>query len=243
MFSFAEEMERSHVEEADIRVEKAALKEDGSLAIEGYGRLAADGRLAAVKNGAFHTATIPAKEPLPAIPLGPAFDFAADKPNSLNTDCWKMAYAKDGDDVGAITSGRADYAGWLDMRMGAWEMQLPMEREEEVYPVDLWYGTKVQANIVPDDLKLMIDGFKGRGYTLYVNGRQVTEAPERSYLDAEIKTVPMAGYFIEGTNWITVRLTVAGKSDGMTDLLKIIGSFSVKEIGGAETICPPVEAL
>ncbi|MBR3037124.1 MAG: hypothetical protein IKI52_00330, partial [Clostridia bacterium] len=133
--------------------------------------------------------------------------------------------------------------GWFDMRMGAWEMQLPVERDEETYPVTLWYVTKVRASYVPDDLKLMIDGFKGSAYTLYVNGREVTETPVRSYLDAEIKTVPMKAYFVIGDNTVAVRLTVTKKSDGMTDLLKIIGSFAVAEDHGVETIAEPKTEL
>lgn len=103
--------------------------------------------------------------------------------------------------------------------------------------MDLWYVTSVEADFVPEDLKLMIDGFKGAGYVLYVNGRQVTETPERSYLDAEILTVPMKHYFTPGTNWITVKLTVTGKSDGMIDLLKLIGSFGVEQRRNGSHIC------
>ena len=154
-----------------------------------------------------------------------------------------MTYAAADDDIAAITGGTADYSFWLPMRMGAWEMQLPCERDDETYPVDLWYQTHVQADFIPADLKLMIDGFKGSGYTLYVNGREVTETPVRSYLDAEMKEVPLAPYFREGGNVITVRLTVTKKSDGMTDLLKIIGSFGVEEKEGRETIVPAPETM
>lgn len=259
LFSFAEKTEPVHVSAADIHVEQAQVLADGKVRITGCGRLAADGSLTLDRDGSLipdgaerltpdgagreQTVAVKAQAPLPEISLGERFDFAIDKPNSLNTDRWKMKYVEAGDDEAAITTGRADYSGWLDMRMGGWEMQLPVERDEEVYPVDLWYVTHVEAGFVPEDLKLMIDGFKGAGYTLYVNGRQVTETPERSYLDPEIRTVPMKDYFVPGTNWIAVKLTVTCKSDGMIDLLKFIGTFAVEETGGTEVIRPMVTAM
>ncbi len=236
MFSFADAVEPAHICAADITVE--AFDPDTRVAT-GFARLAHDGEVTLCDNGVLTTQTVSAVRPGDAIPLCGPFAFAIDKPNSINTDAWKMTYATEHDDVAAITNGTADMSGWLDMRMGAWEMQLPVERENETYPVTLWYVTKIRAAFVPDDLKLMIDGFKGQCYTLYVNGREVTETPERSYLDAEIRTVPMQPYFTVGENTVAVKLTVTKKSDGMTDLLKIIGSFSVEERDGIETIVAP----
>lgn len=46
-----------------------------------------------------------------------------------------------------------------------------------------------------------------------------------------------------GVNTIAVRLTVTKKSDGMIDLLKIIGSFSVDKVDGVETIVPLVKTM
>lgn len=243
LFSFAEEVEAVHAAESDIEIGALTLTEDGHGKMEGFGRLTEDGSLTLSVDGEEKKLTVPAGNVLPEILLDGSFAFAIDKPNSLNTDAWKMQYVKEGDDVAAITCGKADYTDWLDMRMGAWEMQLPMERDEDTYPVDLWYVTKVHADVVPEDLKLMIDGFKGAGYTLYVNGTEVKDTPVRSYLDAEILTVPMTPYFTVGENWITVKLTVTKKSDGMTDLLKIIGSFAVEERDGMEVIVPMVEAM
>lgn len=242
MFSFAEETDLFHVSESALEVESAEFADSGSR-ILAVGRLDGDTTLRVETPQGEKICAVSAEKPIPAIPLDGDFGFAIDKPNSLNTDRWKMKYVEPEDDTVAITTGKADMSGWLDMRMGAWEMQLPMERDSGEYPVDLWYVTKVEADTVPADLKLMIDGFKGSGYTLYVNGREVTETPERSYLDAEIKVVPMTNYFTVGTNVITVKLTVTKKSDGMVDLLKIIGTFAVEEKNGVEHIVPMVETL
>ncbi len=242
LFSFAEEQDTVHAVKSDIMLENIIRKEDGSGSVSGYGRLFG-GSLTLSVDGQEKELAVPAGDMLEEILLDGPFDFAIDKPNSLNTDAWRVQYAKADDDIAAITGGKADYSDWLTMRMGAWEMQLPVERDEETYPVDLWYVTKVHADVVPEDLKLMIDGFKGTGYTLYVNAREVTDMPVRSYLDAEILTVPMNTYFTAGVNWIAVKLTVTKKSDGMTDLLKIIGSFAVEERDGEEVIVPMIKEL
>ena len=240
MFSFAEETEPVHISASDITVESFDPK---TKTTRGFARLSEDGSLTLWDGAAHRSATVPFRTPQEPILLDGTFAFSTDKPNSLNTDAWKMTYAEDGEDTLAITEGRADMSEWLDMRMGAWEMQLPVERDRETYPVTLWYVTKVRAAYLPDDLKLMIDGFKGSAYTLYVNGKEVAETPKRSYLDAEILTVPMKPYFAIGENTIAVRLTVTKKSDGMTDLLKIIGSFAVEKRDGAETIVAPKTEL
>lgn len=235
MFGFAEETETSHVAISPLAVESADFI---GGKIQAVGRLTENAALVVDTPAGEQTVAIKAAEPMDIIPLEGEFGFAIDKPNSLNTDAWRMTYASDSDDVAAITEGRADYSNWLPMRMGAWEMQLPMERDDDEYPVDLWYVTTVRANYIPEDLKLMIDGFKGSKYTLYINGREVTETPVRSYLDAEIKTVPMVPYFKLGDNTVAVKLTVTRKSDGMVDLLKVIGTFAVEVIDGVETIVP-----
>ncbi len=243
MIAFAVETEKSHVRCAPMTVESAELSADGTGRILCSGRLEQDGCLVVDTENGERILPVKAEKPLPEIPLTGPFAFATDKPNSLNTDDFRMRYATPEDDVAAITEGREDLSGWLPMRMGAWEMQLPEEREEEVYPVTLWYVTKVHADFVPEDLKLMIDGFKGSGYTLYVNGKQVTETPERSYLDAQIKTVPLKDYFTVGVNTVSVKLTVEKKSDGMVDLLKFIGTFAVEKVGETEHIVPMVDTM
>ncbi len=243
LYAFADEVEAAHVCESAIQVTSTQLDSSGHGTVLGFGREAGETMLTVDSPCGKHTVTVPAGQVLSPIALTGPFDFAINKPNSLNTDAWRMTYSVPGEDVAAITTGQADMTDWYPMHMGAWELQLPMERDEATYPVDLWYVTKVEAACVPADLRLMIDGFKGDGYELHVNGRQVTETPVRSYLDAQMKEVPLAPYFHEGTNTIAVKLTVSKKSDGMIDLLKIIGSFAVESREGAETIVPMVTTM
>lgn len=243
LYAFAEETETAHVCEASVIVERAELTADGHGVIHAVGRERLGSTLIVACAQERKHFSIPAGDCMDIIrPQGP-FAFRIDKPNSLNTDAWRVCYASQGEDVAAITTGRADMSDWLPMHMGAWELQLPTEREESTYPVCLWYVTQVEAACVPKDLSLLIDGFKGAGYVLYVNGKEVTETPVRSYLDAEMKQVPLSPYFVVGTNTIAVRLTVTKKSDGMIDLLKIIGSFAVDRIDGREVIVPMVGTM
>ena len=116
----------------------------------------------------------------------------------------------------------------LPFGMGAWEMQLPFEWEGG-YPVELKYKAEINADFVPADILLMIDGFKGKKYTIHVNGKKITTKPRRSYLDAQIKTVSIKNQFLIGKNEIIITITAAKKSDGLVDLLKIIGSFAVED--------------
>lgn len=243
LYAYADETELAHVQRAAVTVDAVGLDAAGHGVIHAAGRVPDATVLEVACPEGVRTVEVPASSCEAPIALNGPFAFSIDKPNSLNTDDWRMTYAAEGEDVEAITTGKADMHDWLPMHMGAWELQLPMERDEAVYPLDLWYVTQVQADVVPEDLRLMIDGFKGAGYLLYVNGRQVTDTAVRSYLDAEMKEVPLAPYFQVGVNTIAVRLTVTKKSDGMVDLLKIIGTFAVENRSGKEVIVPMVTTM
>lgn len=244
LYAFADSTAAARVEASDAAVETAEFNEEGTRGtVKAYGRLTAGGEMKLVLAGEERTAALKPGACLPEIVLEGEFGFETNKPNSINTDSWKMTYAAENDDIAAITEGRADMAGWFDMKMGAWELQLPEEREDDTYPVDLWYVTTVEAETVPEDLRVMIDGFKGSAYRLFVNGCEITAEPVRSYLDAEMKEVPVSAEFRKGTNVIAVKLTVTKKSDGMIDLLKVIGTFAVEEKNGRETIVPMVGTM
>jgi hypothetical protein len=85
----------------------------------------------------------------------------------------------------------------------------------------------------------MIDGFSGKEHQLYVNGQQVTDKGTRSYLDAEIKEVDIRPFVQPGRNVIAVRLVVRRRTDGILDLLKILGRFSLEKAGGTYRIGAP----
>lgn len=236
MISVAEQPAAVYALASDMQIESV---EGGT--VRGYARLEQDGRVELHTENGVKDCTLRAQKPMEPLAFGEVWDFSVDKPNALLTDHWKVTY--DDGSYRPENGDEADYSGWMDFRMGAWEMQLPEERDEDVYPVSLWYVTTFEADYLPEDLRLMIDGFKGAAYELYVNGKRVTETPVRSYLDAEIKEVPLTGYARLGTNRVAVRLTVRKKSDGMVDLLKVIGNFSIDTIDGKDVIQLPVAAL
>ncbi|MCF7802642.1 MAG: hypothetical protein K9N57_00465 [Candidatus Marinimicrobia bacterium] len=177
----------------------------------------------------------------PPIEVGPEFDFAMEDDNVLCISEWRMQPDEEG--VGVERQYFAkdfDDSDWLNVTMGAWEMQLPQEREEETYPVDVWYRVPFEAEYLTENMRLLIDGFSGEDFTLYINGEEVTEEGTRSSIDAEIKEVPVYKYLQEGTNVVALRLTVSKRTHGLLDLLKIVGDFSVSE---AQSIVEPKSSI
>lgn len=225
------------VVESDIVVDEIC-----GNSIKGHGRLTTDGKVTVIKDGKEESINVPATTPLKPFDLNGNWAIKTDRPNTILTDKWKVTYDK-GQSPEDFSKEDYCFDGFFDFHMGAWEVQLPEERDEEIYPVKLWYVTNIEAEIVPEDLRIMIDGFKGSDYKLFVNGKLITAEPVRSYLDAEIKEVPVSNEFKVGKNTIAVLLTVNKKSDGMVDLLKVIGTFTVKDKNGVEAICEPVSSI
>lgn len=163
-------------------------------------------------------------------------------PNALILNQWKTAFDTAAYTPAALCSPDFDFSGFMDFRMGTWALQLPYERAEETYPVDLVYVTRFRCCHCPDDLKMMIDGFRCDSYEVYLNGERIEDTPVRSYLDAEITTLPLRNIH-QGENTLVVRMTVSSKNAGILDLLKLIGTFSVGEDEKGEYIAAPVTSL
>ncbi len=236
LFSGEEYKGQPHLEEADFTV----LSFDGTT-IRGVGGGAEKSALAICQDTRKPFCE-KINNPTVEIPLPDTWEFTLDKPNCILTGDYKMRYAKEGE--GAETARdicRKDYdfTGWYDFKMGAWEMQLPTERDTEEYPVTLWYAARIQADYVPEDAMLLIDGFAGSSFELYVNGELVEGPFGRSWLDAEILSAPVGSLLKEGVNTVAVKLTVTKKSDGMLDLLKITGDFCVELREGLPVITAP----
>jgi hypothetical protein len=162
-----------------------------------------------------------------SISLGSKYNFEIEDDNVLCISKWKMKIS-DGDDEISIDH---DDSGWMNVINAAWEMQLPQERDEETYPVDLIYRTSFEIVDMPSRLALLIDGFSGSGYTLYLNGKEVNGELKRSKLDAEIKEVDIKDYVKEGINKVAVKIKVNRRTDGILDLLKIVGDFQLDPDG------------
>jgi len=124
-----------------------------------------------------------------------------------------------------------DDSAWLSVTNGAWEMQLPQERDHATYPVTVWYRTIFEMETLPPNTRLLIDGFSGTAYQLFVNGQEVQDKGTRSRLDAEIKEVDIQPFVEVGRNVVAVRLVVNRRTDGILDLLKIVGDFALQKSG------------
>jgi hypothetical protein len=163
------------------------------------------------------------------------WDFAAEGDNAFLISQWKMAVG----DVEGCERGDFNDGSWIAVTQGAWEMQLPQERDEQTYPVVLWYRTTFTAEYIPANLRLLIDGFSGSEYRLYVNGTEFRDKGQRSWLDAEIKEVTIAESVKPGRNTIAIRLVAERRTDGILDPLKLVGLFEVHEQGGSLHMVEP----
>lgn len=210
--------------------------------ITGYARLAEDAR--AVLTDGEHRVTLCAPAQVNPAPFVPekTWHIKASTPNALVLNRWQTAFDSPAYTPKALDDPNFAFEGFMPFVMGCWELQLPTERAKKTYPVDLVYVTHFTCRYLPEDLQMMIDGFKCESYSLYLNGDPITDVPVRSYLDAEITTVPLRGVRL-GRNTLMVRMRVAGKNAGILDLLKLTGTFTVAQEGGEEVIAPPRDTL
>ena len=184
-----------------------------------------------------------AKQSLPALSLGQNFRFRLENDNVLCISKWKIALEDGTDQEPDLYQPDFDDHDWLEVTMGAWEMQLPQERDEETYPVTLWYRTTFEMEYLPPDTRLLIDGFSGKEYQLFVNGNEVQDKGKRSRLDAEIKEVNIQPFLKNGRNLVAVKLIVARRTDGILDLLKIVGEFTLEPTDESYKIVAPKSIL
>lgn len=170
--------------------------------------------------------SLPGKNILPSLPLGNKFGFKIEDNNVLCISNWKMKLS-DNDKLSFIGENYNDN-NWLNVTNGAWELQLPQERDVESYPIDILYRTHFTIEEIPQNIALLIDGFSGSKYSLFINGKMFDGELKRSKLDAEIKEVDILNFIKTGDNLVAVKITVNRRTDGILDLLKIVGSFALK---------------
>jgi hypothetical protein len=133
----------------------------------------------------------------------------------------------------------ADTAGWLEMRPGAWSYQLPTEPAAP-YPIDVWYRIPFAVQERPERLDLLVDGFAGGDWEVYVNGDPVRTEPARSGVDSQMLALSIVDQVTEGKNLLAVRISVGNATDGLLDTIKVVGPFSVRETGeGGHAIAAP----
>lgn len=163
-------------------------------------------------------------------PLTPPFDFSVEGKNALVLSHFHACLAEEAEDPWG------DLSTWMDCEMGAWEPQYKAGFDSKDYPVNLWYAVDFSAEYLPKTLDLLIDGFKGSGYRLYVNGFPAESPPHKIPLDAEIQAVDISSLLRKGANRIVILLTVTKKTDGLLDMIKLMGDFCVD---GKDILVPP----
>jgi hypothetical protein len=179
------------------------------------------------------------RRPLPPLSLGSSFSFRLESNNVLALGRWRMAI--DDGTMGAerVAAPEFDDRTWLSVVNGAWETQLPQERDHAEYPVTVWYRTAFTVDGMPPSAGVLIDGFSGSSYRLFVNGNEVRDRGKRSSLDAEIMEIDIHSFLKPGRNVVAVQLVVQRRTDGILDLLKIIGPFSLRKVGTEYRIAAP----
>jgi hypothetical protein len=219
----------AHVTKTNLRV----LSYDGRTVIGSSGKVGTT--VFAEVSSSRKRLSAKAKRPVKPLNLPLTWNLSLEGDNALLIDSFRMLM-EDGVPVNGAEPSLDDSA-WLTVKPGAWEMQLPQERDALTYPVTLWYRATAVLAIVPSNLRILIDGFSGSGHTLFINGEQVTEPGSRSALDAEIKEIAIAKYLREGVNHIAVKLTAVRRTDGILDPIKLVGDFALAD-GKGWTIIP-----
>jgi len=119
---------------------------------------------------------LPAPEP---IVLDGAYRFEIEGANGLVLRSFRAAVDVGDEGDGSWSSESVDDASWLEVRPGAWSYQLPAEPDRP-YPIPVRYRISFDVDAVPERLEVVIDGFDGSGYDMFLNGEPVTATPVRA---------------------------------------------------------------
>lgn len=162
--------------------------------------------------------------------LGGDWEFQTETDNALVIKAWLAQQETPGTDWADYAQFGVSTDDWLPMVQGAWSYQLPAEPEAN-YPIPVWYRATFQIEDIPSQLNLIVDGFAGKEWQLFVNGITVESIPIRSSYDSQMKAVDISASLRKGENLIALRLVVASPTDGLLDLLKLVGSFALAPSG------------
>lgn len=187
------------------------------------------GYLSHITRAAFHVCSVDncniagySAAPSEVLELPDSWDFTCSGDNALILDQFFISPAGE-----STVPPCGDLSGWTKCTAGAWGTQLDPLQAQIKYPFNLWYAADFISTCIPHKVSILIDGFRGVSFHLFINGKKVENSPHRSTLDAEISSVNITDYLKKGKNRIAILLTVSAPSHGLLDLLKITGDFSV----------------
>ncbi|MEN4098527.1 MAG: glycosyl hydrolase [Anaerolineaceae bacterium] len=195
------------------------------------------------KNGQQKRLIASAPAPVSALILDGDWEFRPESENALVSGKFLATSEVIGTPIDSYTNQDIDTKAWLQMVPGAWSYQLPAEPASE-YPIPVWYRISFGANYLPPKVNLIVDGFAGSEWSLYVNGQRVMAKPIRSHIDGQMKSIDVTPHLHLGENVIALRLVVTNPTDGLLDLLKLTGDFSLAPSGdGTYRIAAPRSSL
>jgi hypothetical protein len=170
--------------------------------------------------------------------LDDEWSFEAESGNALVLDRWVATYEVDGGDEADYAGDIADGSAWTPMVAGAWAYQLPAE-PARAYPIPVWFRIGFDADVVPAEARLVLDGFAGGDVRLFVNGTRITDEPARAPFDSQMRIVDVTGALRTGRNVLAVRMDVASPTGGLLDKVKLLGSFGVEDRDGTPVLVEP----
>ena len=184
-----------------------------------------------------------ALEPAPdALGLRGPWTFEAEGGNALVLERWVAADEADGGEPAEYAADGVDESTWTPMVPGAWAYQLPAEPVRP-YPIPVWFRIAFEADVVPPDARLVLDGFAGEHVRLFVNGTEITDEPTRSPFDSQMRVVDVAAALRSGRNVLAVRMGVTGPTGGLLDKVKLLGSFGVAERDDGRVLVAPATSV
>src|SRR5829696_6520364 len=195
-------------EETESRIVETNVVVDRTTDGEIVGRVrGGHGYAIVAKDGQEHRLRLDVGDPLEPIVLDGAWEFVAEDANALVICSWLATPEEPG--AGSVTyvEPDVDTTNWLPLVMGAWSYQLPAEPDRP-YPIDVWYRIAFMVERVPPRLDLIVDGFAGSSWSVFVNGDPVTARPVRSAIDSQMQALDITPLVRQGENVIAVRLTL-----------------------------------
>ncbi|HEX9617139.1 MAG TPA: glycosyl hydrolase [Anaerolineales bacterium] len=214
----------------------------GESRASGYAR-ASHGYLVVERGGNQVRMEAQAGEPGEVLLLEGEWEFAAENDNALVIGQWLVTAENPNEYLETYTQPGAGTSRWLPMVPGAWSYQLPAEPEGP-YPIPVWYRIRFQAGYLPPHLNLIVDGFAGSDWQLFVNGEALRVDPVRSSIDSQMGSIDIKEWVRLGENLIALRLTVTKATDGLVDLLKLTGDFCLEvQADGSYALAAPRRTL
>jgi hypothetical protein len=185
------------------------------------------------------TEPAPAEREVASTVLDEGWELELLDDNALVLKSWRARLEEDGSEPEAYASPDAGGdEGWFEVGPGGLGMQVPGGIAGG-FPAAAWYRIPFEVVDLPSSAALIVDGFVGERYDIFVDGVRLRADGKRSAIDSQMKTLDITNHISIGQNVISVRLVLRGSSDGIADLVKIVGGFSLAAAEAGYVIVKP----